>query len=84
MKFVLKLFELFQSNLAIVMLAQDALKELVGSSLCKYEFDCHPIKMCIVQDKPLFVDESRECEWNKYLRSGWSSLKLLLAGQGLL
>ena len=52
MKFVLKLFELFQSNLAIVMLAQEALKELVGSSLCKYKFDCHPIKMCIVQDKP--------------------------------
>ena len=52
---VVKLFELFQSNLAIVMLAQDALKELVGSSLCKYEFDCHPIKMCIVQDKPPLV-----------------------------
>ena len=52
-KFVLKLFKLFQSNLAIVMLAQDALKERVGSSLCKYKFDCHPIKMCIVQDKPI-------------------------------
>ena len=85
MKFVLKLFELFQSNLAIVMLAQEALKELVGSSLCKYNFDCHPIKMCIVQDKPpLFVDVLREFGWNKYLRSGWSSLQLLLAGQGLL
>ena len=38
MKFVLKLFELFQSNLAIVMLAQDALKELAGIKFCKYEF----------------------------------------------
>ena len=66
------------------MIAQDALKELAGSSHCKYGSDCHPIEMCIVQDKPLFVDVPHEYGWNRYLRICWSSLQLLLAGRELL
>ena len=39
MKFVLKLFELFQSNLAIIKLTQDALKELIETNCCKYAYE---------------------------------------------
>ena len=61
-KFVLKLLIISGCFDLIVKLAKDAFKELVESSLCKYESDCHPMKMCIVQDKlnpELFVDVPR-------------------------
>ena len=74
----------FRVIIAIVKLAHDALKELVGSSLVSMKWIATLLKRVSCRINPMFVDESRECKWNKYLQSGWSSLQLLLAGQGLL
>ena len=85
-KFVLKLFIISECFDSIIKLAHDALKELVGSSLVSMKWIATLLKRvsCMINPPPeLFFDESHECKWNKYLRSGWSSLHLLLAGQGL-
>ena len=83
-KFVLKLLIISECFDSIIKLAHDTLKELVGSSLVSMKWIATLLKRVSCRINPiLFVDESRECYWNKYLRSGWSSLHLLLAGQGL-
>ena len=77
----------FRAIIAIIKLAQYALKELVGSGFVCMILIATLLKMCILQDKldpELFVDIPRECGWNKYLRSRWSSLQLLLAVRELL
>ena len=81
---MLKLLIISECFDSIIKLAHDTLKELVGSSLVSMKWIATLLKRVSCRINPiLFVDESRECYWNKYLRSGWSSLHLLLAGQGL-
>ena len=50
-KFVLKLFKLFQSNLANIKLARDALKELIETNSSKYAFEVATHLNVPLQDK---------------------------------
>ena len=69
---------------SIIKLAQDALKELVKTKSCKYDslVATHLNVYRLGQTSEL-RGVPRDYEWNKYLRSCWSSLHLLLAGQEL-